>query len=332
MDRKALVAFLGLGAAVFGLGGCSDAGDPHFPAGQSANATVTVTDMVGDWDNLVVQGEMTDADGVAMVQDGILWTVMISDLQPGTYEYGIYTDDGSKALVAVVDGLTLEVSDDYQVSGDQTAEILPAAGTGFNLVVENHDPAYDNIKIKGSMNAWTAAITGHSADNVYWHLHFDADAVATGNYEWGVIEDDGTEFGVWLIAGSNLTFSVDEGGMVSGTTTYLIEEPEPITQLTLNCDLTAYEGTVTVVGASGTINNWADPATTILTDENADGIYTVTIDIEQNQTILFKFRVNGAWESVPSECGVDDGFGGYNRSIAVTTTPVTFTSAWQGCP
>ena len=120
--------------------------------------------------------------------------------------------------------------------------------------------------------------------------------------------------------------------MVSGTTSYLIAAPEPITQLTLNCDLTAYEGTVTTVGASGTFNNWADPATTILTDENSDGIYTVTFDIEQNQTILFKFRVNGAWESVPSECGVDDGFGGYNRSIAVTTTPVTFTSAWQGCP
>ncbi len=120
--------------------------------------------------------------------------------------------------------------------------------------------------------------------------------------------------------------------MPSGTLTFMIEEPEPITQLTLNCDLSAYEGTITTVGASGTFNNWADPPTTILTDENSDLIYTVTVDVEQNQTILFKFRVNGAWESVPSACGVDDGYGGYNRSLPIQTAPVTFSAPWQACP
>ncbi len=333
MDRKALLACLGLGALMFAVGGCSDAGDPHYPTGQTANATISVMDHVGDWDNLVVQGEMTDADGVPMTQDGIMWTAELTGLEPGTYSFDIVSDDGTKALVDVLTDLSLVVSDDYQVSGDDEVMVEPSAGTGFNLVVENFDPAYDNIKIKGSMNEWTPAITGHSSDNVYWYLHFAADAVAPGSYEWGVIEDDGSEWGIWLLpAGPNLAFTVDEGGVPSGTLTFLIEEPEPITQLTLMCDLTDYAEEITVVGASGTFNAWADPPTTILTDEDEDGIYTVTIDVEQSQTILFKFRLNGAWESVPAACGVDDGFGGNNRTLEITTTPATYSAPWGGCP
>jgi hypothetical protein len=265
-----------------------------------------------------------------------MWTANLTGLQPGSYDYQIVTEDGTKALVVVATGLTLEVGDDYQVSGDEDVMVMASEGTGFNMVVENYNPANVNIKIKGSMNGWTPAITGHSEDGVYWYLHFAPAAVATGSYEWGVIEDDGSEFGIWLLSGPNLTFQVDEAGMPTGTLVYVIDAPAPITQLTLNCDLTAFEGTITTVGASGTFNNWADPPTTILTDENSDGIYTVTIDVEQNQSgespLKFKFRVNGAWESVPSACGLDDGFGGYNRAIEILTAPVSFTAPWQGCP
>jgi hypothetical protein len=336
MDRKMLLACLGLGALVFVLGGCSDSGDPHFPTGQSANATITVMDHVGDWDNLVVQGEMTDADGVAMVQDGLMWTASLTGLQPGTYTYSIFTNDGLKALVEVASGFTLEVGDDYQVSGDEEVMVEPSAGTGFNLVVENFDPAYVNIEIKGSMNDWTPAITGHSDDHVYWYLHFAADVVAEGNYEWGVIENDGSEWGIWLLPGGNLTFTVDGEGVPSGTLTFVIDAPAPITQLTLNCDLNAYVGEITTVGASGTFNGWANPPSTLLTDENADGIYTVTIEVEQNQSgeapARFKFLVNGAWEVVPAACGVDDGYGAYNRTVEIFTAPVTYSTSWLGCP
>jgi hypothetical protein len=54
-----------------------------------------------------------------------------------------------------------------------------------------------------------------------------------------------------------------------------------------------------------------------------DGIYEVTVAIDTNSTILYNF-INGdtfgEQESVPSTCGADNGFGGFNRTYEVLET------------
>lgn len=62
------------------------------------------------------------------------------------------------------------------------------------------------------------------------------------------------------------------------------------------------------------------PGSTPLTDADADGVYTVTVQIPAG-TYQYKFVNGNAWgsdETPPAECGVDNGFGGFNRQIVVS--------------
>ncbi len=74
---------------------------------------------------------------------------------------------------------------------------------------------HDAVKFKGDMTAWDTIAM--SPDNHTWTLTLD---LLPGNYEWGAIEDDGTEFGLWLIDGGNLMMTVGDDGTVSGIVTY----------------------------------------------------------------------------------------------------------------
>ena len=74
---------------------------------------------------------------------------------------------------------------------------------------------HDAVKFKGNMTAWDTIAM--NPDNHTWTLTVD---LFPGTYEWGAIEDDGTEFGLWLIDGGNLVMTVGDDGAVSGITTY----------------------------------------------------------------------------------------------------------------
>jgi len=317
---------------------CTDAGDPYIPEDTTPDPTTTdvtidLTDMVGDWDNLHLDGALTGDTPVAMTQDGLRWSATVVDVEPGTYAYGVFHEDGTKALVAVLADQSVTVGDDLGVTGDTDVDLAPEAGTGFNMVVTNHNPAYTNIMIKGSMNEWAADITGSSADGVTFFLHVPA-GLEAGSYEWGVIEDDGTEFGIWLLppGSPNLTFDVDAEGVVTGQTTFEIASPQPVVTLTFNCDMNGYEGTYGTVQVRGTFNGW-DTNPTLMADGDEDGIYSVTVDVEENSDVIFKFLLDGStYEDVPPECGADDGFGGYNRSVSIGTADASYTASFGACP
>lgn len=74
---------------------------------------------------------------------------------------------------------------------------------------------HDNIKFKGEMTAWdTVAMI---RDGFTWTLTLD---VLPGTYEWGAIEADGSESGIWLIEGDNLVVTVGDDGSITGTVSY----------------------------------------------------------------------------------------------------------------
>ncbi|MEZ4798538.1 MAG: MopE-related protein [Flavobacteriales bacterium] len=59
-----------------------------------------------------------------------------------------------------------------------------------------------------------------------------------------------------------------------------------------------------------------------LSDPSTNGIYEVTLTLNEGTTYEYKFINDNDWpgaETVPSGCGVDDGFGNLNRSITVTS-------------
>lgn len=69
--------------------------------------------------------------------------------------------------------------------------------------------------------------------------------------------------------------------------------------------------------AAGFAGDW-QPGTTAMTDPDADGVYTVTVQIPAG-TYLYKFVNGNAWGSdegaIPEPCGLNDGSGNFNRQL-----------------
>ncbi|HLP95636.1 MAG TPA: T9SS type A sorting domain-containing protein [Saprospiraceae bacterium] len=71
---------------------------------------------------------------------------------------------------------------------------------------------------------------------------------------------------------------------------------------------------------AGSMTNWSDVDMT----NQGGGVWSVTLALEEGAALLYKFK-NGpnGWEQGQSGCGVDDGFGGYNRTHTVGTEDET---------
>jgi hypothetical protein len=70
------------------------------------------------------------------------------------------------------------------------------------------------------------------------------------------------------------------------------------------------------VFVAGTFNNWSPTATPLTL---LGGVYQTLISVNAGETISYKFLNGGDWtgaESVPLECGLDDGAGNINRNYS----------------
>ena len=81
------------------------------------------------------------------------------------------------------------------------------------------------------------------------------------------------------------------------------------------------------VNIAGTFNGF-DPNGGLMTN-NGDGTFSYTVNAEEGSVIEYKY-INGnsfvAEETVPSECGVDNGLGGFNRTHTVGSADETLTT------
>lgn len=88
------------------------------------------------------------------------------------------------------------------------------------------------------------------------------------------------------------------------------------------------------VSIGGSFQGWA-PDAGGLTDLG-NGIWERTYQVAGNSSIQFKFINGNGWddqiESVPAQCGVNDGFGGYNRSLSTGSEDLVFGPVcFSGC-
>lgn len=75
------------------------------------------------------------------------------------------------------------------------------------------------------------------------------------------------------------------------------------------------------------------PGATALADADLDGVYTVTVSIPAG-TYEFKFINGNDWpgeESIPENCGVPNGFGGFNRSVTIAGDSVLGAIKFSTC-
>lgn len=92
------------------------------------------------------------------------------------------------------------------------------------------------------------------------------------------------------------------------------------------------------VHVAGSFQGWSANGT-VMTDSDGDGIYTVTLDVAANTSYQFKYLNGDAWgtnETVPGTCGLNDGFGGFNRYVDVAATdlvlPIVCFGSCDNCP
>ncbi len=141
--------------------------------------------------------------GPEFTQTGIWYYASRFRYNGGAFVYGGFSESGG----GFWDGTT-NVSGMLTVTEpQQTFPVL------FTII--DATQLHDAIKLKGEMTSWDTIAM--NPDNHTWTLTLD---MVPGTYEWGAIEDDGTEFGLWLIEGGNLVMTLAADGTLSGTTTY----------------------------------------------------------------------------------------------------------------
>ncbi len=186
--------------------------------------------------------------------------------------------------------------------------------TSVTFTVTDSTFSYTNIKIKGSMTDWAAVQAyddGTNGDAVAGDAVWTAvvDSIQDGDYDWGAIEDDGSEWGIWLIDGPNLEFTV-AGGVVSGDTDYVIPAPSGVTAtVTLQADIsgmTTFDPSIHTLEIRGSLNGWAggDEMAPDLFDPN---LYSIDMELtlEVGTVVEWKFKANpdSLWNNNGWEAG-----------------------------
>jgi len=242
------------------------------------------------------------------------------------------------ALLAMVLAIAAVVISACTDAGDPNHPPVPAS---IDLEVTNNNPAYTNIKIKGAFNGWVPAISGRNGD--VWFLTVITETLDAGDYEWGVIEDDGSDNGIWLLpAGPNLVLTIAADGTATGDAAFEIPMPTGTVDITFEVDMNAETVSVHLAGGFGGdgYSDWAPGADDMLMDDgDADGVYSLTLELAQFTDYEFKFVNGNAWgddgvaqELVPAACSNGAGGGAANRVLSTTADAFTYSTAYGGCP
>jgi hypothetical protein len=78
---------------------------------------------------------------------------------------------------------------------------------------------------------------------------------------------------------------------------------------------------------AGNFNNW-DPSQTVLTN-TGNNVYSATVSIPEGTEVTYRFvngNNNNGLETVPEECGISNGSGGYNRFLTVPSNDTTLSA------
>jgi len=135
---------------------------------------------------------------------------LFTELSSGTYTAGVQSVYASGTSEIVSTAFTIEVED-------------PDPVYPVTFTVTDQTESFQALRIKGEMTEpqWADIDLVEDPDHV-WSITLD---VEPGTYQWGITEDDGSEDGDWLLpADTNLAFTVDQDGDVSGDTDYTILE------------------------------------------------------------------------------------------------------------
>jgi hypothetical protein len=173
----------------------------------------------------------------------------------------------------------------------------------FKVDMNEYSEPFTTIQLNGTFNGWCGACNPMSDDNGdgVWEL--------TIELEEGPIEFKYT-YDAWagqeeLAPGSPCTITTN-----GFTNRYLDVANDTImdvvcwgacsactgmptsADVTFQVNMNNYSGSYAMVNLNGTFNGWCGSCA-VMTDDNADGIYQITVNVPTNDTIEYKFTVDG---------------------------------------
>ena len=320
----------------------------------SANGVHIAGSMQG-WDPAA--SEMTDADG------------------DGKYEIEFQLATGTSVAYKFVNGNAWgseeTVPDDCVTDGNRTLDVpnfdrpyevcygsceecpAPAVYADVVLTVVDEGNGFEDVEFKGEFSAWDLVQAyddgtngDETADDGVWTAVIE-DVLGPETYEWGAIENDGSEWGIWLldiIGLPNQEFTVGEDGTVSGSTSMTIPDQGSLITKTVvfSVDMTEWLDEDGATGmpvfsvargdtmqVRGGFNGWNcdDPTDCVLTRTPGTNIFSLAVAVEgyiENEN-EYKFYIQHSMESVSvleedngemyGDMGWEDSpqFGGGNR-------------------
>lgn len=224
---------------------------------------------------------------------------------------------------------------------ENCATSQPDVNVTFMVNMANETVSPDGVQVVGSMQNWILGanpMTDDNGDGIYEATLSVAanDTIEflfiNGN-DWPFAEMVPAECGVLSAFGTyNRFFSVSDMDAVYGPRCFgQCVDCEPIVEpTTVNVTFRVNMANETVSAAGvhvvGNFQGWT-PGASEMTDTDGDGIFEYTAEIEVNTNVAYKFLNGDAWgpaeEAVPADCGVDNGFGGYNRSLTLGSNDTT---------
>jgi hypothetical protein len=110
--------------------------------------------------------------------------------------------------------------------------------------------------------------------------------------------------------------------------------PATPTAVTFNVDMNDYGSEFTTVHVNGEFTNWCGSCGNVMTDEDGDGVYSLTMDINPG-TYFWKFSVDG-WDDQESFSEVIEGCTAENnnffdRQIVIGDEALTASWVWNTC-
>ena len=205
----------------------------------------------------------------------------------------------------------------------------------FRVDMSNETVSADGIHIAGSFQNWDpgATLMTDAGNNVYEYTATfnEGDYLEykfiNGN-EWG--EDESVPAG--CAQNNNRYLTVP--GQDTTLAAVCFGSCNPCAgQVTVTFNVDMSEQTVSGDGihVAGSFQGW-DPAGTEMTDMG-NNVYSVSYSVNSYEQIQYKFINGTSWdfaETVPEECGVPDGFGGFNRFLDVPDYDTTLTAVCFG--
>ena len=321
---------------------CFDSSDPC-PAPPDSVVVTFVVDM---------NNEEVSANGVHIAGNMQGWDPAASEMTDadgdGKYEIDFQLATGTSVEYKFINGNDWDsaetVPEDCATGGNRkldvpnfdrsyevcfgSCEVCPAPDVYADVVltVVDEGNGYEDVEFKGEFSGWALVQAyddgtngDETADDGVWTAVIE-DVLGPDSYEWGAIENDGSEWGIWLldiICLPNQVFTVEEDGSVSGSTSMTIPDQGSLITKTVvfSVDMTEWLDEDGATGmpvfsvargdtmqVRGGFNGWNcdDPTDCVLTRTPGTNIFSLAVAVEgyidnENE---YKFYIQHSMESV----------------------------------